>query len=104
MHTAGNLAVEFYKSKSMRNNDTAYPPPPRPASRYGIRVCPRKNARPGDSPPSPLVLGGGIIVRRAVRVVQEDGAGRGRRGLFLIREREREEGERFAGSKFMETI
>lgn len=62
----------------MRNNDTACPSPlpPRPGSRYGIRVCPRKNASPGDSLLPPRVARG-IIVRRAARVVreQEDGGG-----------------------------
>lgn len=65
VHTAGNLAVEFYKSKSMRNNDTACLPacPSLPLSLLGLvldtesafvlgRMCARGIPSPSPSSPS----------------------------------------------------
>lgn len=62
----------------MRNNDTACPSPlpPRPGSRYGIRVCPRKNASPGDSLlPPPCCAELLFVARLVLSVSRKTGEG-----------------------------
>lgn len=107
VHTAGNLAVEFYKSKSMRNNDTACLPacpslPPFSAwfsirnPRLSSEECALGGFPPPPLPPlPPLPLLRRVALGIIVRVVRElVKTGERKRGgwkrLFLIRERGRQ--------------